>query len=92
MGEIGTDRTDDGGSSSAARVAAFPSPAPSPALISRRRAHDPRRLLIMLMMATRCGSARARAALTFIIFLAVWLLTVVLSLSGAACGRFSATH
>jgi RHS repeat-associated protein len=35
---------------------------------------DLRRSLAMLVMATRLGSGRARAALTVIIFLAVWLL------------------
>ena len=49
-------------------------PATPGALRKSFRALDPRRLLGMLLLATRLGSAKARAALTFLLFLAVWLL------------------
>lgn len=64
-----------------------------PAHGSRRfdlRVLDPRRHLAMLLMATRLGSGRARAALTFIIFLAVWLLLSIPDAFAATVTRQSA--
>lgn len=49
----------------------------------------PRRYLGMLVVATRLGSGRARAALSFILFLVIWLLLSVPDAFGATVTRSS---
>ena len=78
MGQI-TDRADD-----QSRVPGFNAgtdhPArsgitdPSAARLARGRRFDPRRTLQMLLVSTQLGSGRARAALTLLLFLAIWFL------------------
>lgn len=54
------------------------------------RAFAPLRHLGMLVVSTRLGSGKARAALTFILFLVIWLLLSIPDAFGKRPGNYAA--
>jgi hypothetical protein len=57
---------------------------------ARGRGFSPRRTLQMLLVSTQLGSGRARAALTLLLFLAIWLLLSIPDAFAASLTRKSA--